>query len=240
MAAFAQRAGEYAWIIVPTLVTAALLFAGMRALPALRGQAERELRLLYQQDVELYLERLENNRHLSLVFRKPMLLLFRLEGYMKKGDDQGIRRTIAQLDRLNLPPRDRVEFCQKRLAFFASVGEGDEARASRDALAAFLKKTKADRMEKYQAMLQEADQIIAVYVDRDTSAIPALRDQAAQTDDPVRRGVIQYRLAKLYHFDGNGDMTQFYLKRAGKNLQKTVYEVMIKEALEDHSVLERQ
>ncbi len=240
MAAFAQWAGEYAWMIVLTLVMAALVFAAMRGLSALRGQAERELRLLYQRDVELYLERLEHNGRLALVFRKPMLLLFQLEGYMKKGDDGAIRRIIAQMDRMKLPPRDRVEFYQKRLSFFASVGEGEEARASRDALAAFLKKSRADRVEKYQAMLRDADQIIAVYVDRDTSAIPALRDQAAQTADPVQRGVIQYRLAKLYYFDGNEDMTQVYLKRAGKNLQKTVYEVMIKEALEDRSALERQ
>lgn len=54
------------------------------------------------------------------------------------------------------------------------------------------------------------DQIIGVYVERDTSLIPALRAQAADTADPVQRGVLQYRLAKLYHFAGNVEMRQVY------------------------------
>lgn len=240
MAAFALGAGENGWLIVLTIVMMALIFIGLWGLSVLRGQVERELRLLYQQNVELYLERLEHNKLLGVVFRKPVLLLYRLEGYMKQGDDEAIRRTIAQLDRMNLPPRDRVQFYQQRLSFFASAGDGEQARASRDALAAFLKKSKADRVERYQAMLQDADQIVSVYVDRDTSLIPVLREQAAQTADLIQRGVLQYRLAKLYHFAGDGDMVQVYLKRAGKNLKKTAYEVMIKAALEDHSALERQ
>lgn len=240
MAAFALGAGENGWLIVLTIVMMALVFIGLWGLSALRGQVERELRLLYQQNVELYLDRLEHNKLLGLVFRKPVLLLCRLEGYMKQGDDEAIRRTIAQLDRMNLPPRDRIQFYQQRLSFFASAGDREQARASRDALAAFLKKSKADRVERYQAMLRDADQIVSVYVDRDTSLIPVLREQAAQTADPIQRGVLQYRLAKLYHFAGDGDMTQVYLKRAGKNLQKTVYAVMIEEALEDNSALERQ
>lgn len=240
MAAFTLGAGKNGWLIVLTIVMTALVFAGLWGLSVLREQAERELRLLYQQNVELYLERLEHNKLLGLVFRKPVLLLYRLEGYMKRGDEGAIRRTIAQLDRMNLPPRDRVQFYQQRLSFFAWAGDGEQARASRDALAAFLKKSKADRVERYQAMLREADQIVSVYVDRDTSLIPVLREQAGQAAGPVQRGVLQYRLAKLYHFAGDGDMAQIYLKQAGKNLQKTVYEVMIEAALEDHSALERQ
>ena len=231
---------QYGLVLALTAGMMALVFILLWGLSALREQAERTLRLLYQQNVELYLERLEHNKLLGLVFRKPVLLLYRLEGYMKQGDDEAIRRIIAQLDRMSLPPRDRVQFYQQRLSFYASAGEAEQARASRDALAAFLKKSKADRVERYQAILRDADQIVPVYVDRDTSLIPALREQAARTADPVQRGVIQYRLAKLYHFAGDGDMVQVYLKRAGKNLQKTVYAVMIEEALKDNSALERQ
>lgn len=231
---------QYGPALLLAAVMMALVFALLRGLSALREQAERELRALYQRDVDVYLERLENNRLLALVFRKSLLLLYRLEGYMKLGDDEKIRHTIAQLDRMKLPPRDRLEFYQQRLSYFASAGDAEQARASRDALAAFLKSSKADRLERYQAMRRDADQIVSVYADRDTSLIPALREQAAQTADPVQRGVVQYRLAKLYHFAGDGDMVQVYLKRAGKNLQKTVYAVMIEEALKDNSALERQ
>ena len=221
-----------------TLVMMALIFLALRLLSALRTQAEKELRRLYQQDVALYLERLEHNRRLKLVFRKSVLLLYRLEGYMKLGDNQMIRQIIAQLDQMSLQPRDKLLFLQDRLSFFVSTG--DEARASRDSLVSFLHKSKADRQAQYQKVIADADQIIGVYVERDTSLIPALRAQAADTADPVQRGVLQYRLAKLYHFAGNVEMRQVYLKRAAKNLQNTYYAVMIKEAQTDPTALERQ
>ena len=228
------------WPAALTAVMMLLVLLTLWGLSALRTQAERELRALYQRDVDLYLERLGHNRLLALVFRKPALLLCRLEGYMKKGDDEKLRRTIAQLDGMRLPPRDRVQFYQDRLSYFASTGEAGEARASRDALAAFLKRSGADRQEKYRKMLDDADQIVAVYLDRDTSLLPRLRQQAAETSDPTQRGILQYRIAKLFHFAGDRDMTSVYLKRARKNLQNTYYEVMIREAMEDPSVLDRQ
>lgn len=112
-----------------TLVMMALIFLALRLLSALRTQAEKELRRLYQQDVALYLERLEHNRRLKLVFRKSVLLLYRLEGYMKLGDNQMIRQIIAQLDQMSLQPRDKLLFLQDRLSFFVSTGEWDEGRA---------------------------------------------------------------------------------------------------------------
>ena len=228
------------WPLILTLVMMVLVFLALRLLSALRAQAERELRLLYQRDVSLYLERLEHNRRLKLIFRPSMLLLYRLEGHMKQGDDPAIRQIIAQLDQMRLPPRDKLLFLQDRLSFFVSAGEWDQARASRDSLVDFLHKTKADRQDRYQKVIADADQIIGVYVDRDTSLIPALRAQAADTADPAQRGVLQYRLAKLYHFAGDGEMRRVYLKRAAKNLKNTYYSVIIKEALEDPAVLERR
>ena len=106
-----------------TLVMMALIFLALRLLSALRTQAEKELRRLYQQDVALYLERLEHNRRLKLVFRKSVLLLYRLEGYMKLGNNQMIRQIIAQLDQMSLQPRDKLLFLQDRLSFFVSTGE---------------------------------------------------------------------------------------------------------------------
>ena len=105
-----------------TLVMMALIFLALRLLSALRTQAEKELRRLYQQDVALYLERLEHNRRLKLVFRKSVLLLYRLEGYMKLGDNQMIRQIIAQLDQMSLQPRDKLIFLQDRLSLFVSTG----------------------------------------------------------------------------------------------------------------------
>lgn len=228
------------WVIVLTVVMMVVVFLSLWLLSAARSYAERELKSLYQKDTALYLERLENNRLLRVVFRRPILLLYQLEGQMKLGDDEAIRALIARLDRQKLQPRDRLAFYQNRLSYFASAGDGDQARQSRDMLVDFLYKTKADRKEgKYKNIIEDANQIIGVYVDRDTSLIISMKNQAAATADPLQRGILQYRLAKLYHFADDGDMVQVYLKRAEKNLQNTYYSAMIKEAMKDHAYLER-
>ena len=228
------------WVLIPTVVMIALAFLGLQLLASLRAQAEQELRTLYQRDVGLYLERLENNKRLSLVFRRSMLLLYKLEGYMKTGQDDKILPIIRRLDGMRLPPRDKLLFCQQRLSYFVSVRDREQAMASRDALAGLLKKSRADRTERYQKVLRDADQIIGVFLDRDTKLLPALTQEAAETADPTQRGILQYRIAVLYHFAGDESKVQTYLKRAAKNLKNTYYSVMIKEALQDPAALERQ
>ncbi|MCD7756331.1 MAG: hypothetical protein LUJ09_08455 [Firmicutes bacterium] len=229
------------WVIFLTAGMMLLVFLSLWLLGTARAYAEKTLRMLYHVDTPLYLERLEHNRLLRLVFRNSVLLLYRLEGQMKLGNDADICALIAQLDKQKLQPRDRLAFYQSRLSYFASAGNGQQARISRDQLVDFLCKTKANRRGgKYQKMIEDANQIIGVYVDRDTSLIPLMKTQAAATADPVERGILQYRLAKLYHFSGDSHMVQIYLKRARKNLQNSYYSDMIKAALEDHTVLERE
>lgn len=228
------------WIVIPTLVMIVLVFLGLILLGFLRDGAERNLQELYQRDVGLYLERLENNRRLALVFRRPVLLLYRLKGYMKAGRDEQIRSTIAQLDGMRLAPRDELQFLQDRLSYFVSVRDRDEALASRDKMIRLLERTKADREERYQKILRDADQIVRVYLDRDVSLLPELVREAGETAASAQRGILQYRAAILYHFAGDEEKTEIYLKRASKNLKNSYYSVMIKEALEDHTALERQ
>ena len=109
------------WVLIPTVVMIALVFLGLQLLAYLRAQSEQELRTLYQRDVDLYLERLENNKRLSLVFRRSMLLLYKLEGYMKTGQDDKILSIIRQLDGMRLPSRDKLLFYQQRLSYYVSV-----------------------------------------------------------------------------------------------------------------------
>ncbi len=228
------------WILIFTIVMMVLIFVLLRLLTGLRSSTERELKELFRRAPDLYLERLENNKRFRLLFRRSELLLLRLEGYMATGQEEKIRDTIRQLDGMRLPPRDQLEFCQQRLSYFVSVRDREEALASREKLAGLLKKTKADKEESYQKILQDADQIIGVFLDRDTGLLPELTKQAGQTEDPVQRGILQYRIAILYHFSGDSGKTRIYLKRAGKNLKNTSYAGRIEEALEDETALERQ
>ena len=231
--------GGYALPIGMCVLLMILVFIALYLLSLARTQSERELRALLQRDPRLYIERLENNRRLKLVFRPAVLLLYKLEGYMSLNDDGKCRELIAKLDGMKLQPRDRLQFYQTKLSFYAYAGDGEQAKATLTQLEDFLHKSGADEVDQYKKLLRQARQIVAVYVDKDISMLPKLQRQAAATKDGADRGLMQFRIAKLSHYAGDEDQAEVYLNRAAKNLKNTAYSVIIDSALEDHSVLER-
>ena len=231
--------GGYALPIGMCVLLMILVFIALYLLSLARTQSERELRALLQRDPRLYIERLENNRRLKLVFRPAVLLLYKLEGYMSLNDDGKCRELIAKLDGMKLQPRDRLQFYQTKLSFYAYAGDGEQAKATLTQLEDFLHKSGADEVDQYKKLLRQARQIVAIYVDKDISMLPKLQRQAAATKDGADRGLMQFRIAKLSHYAGDEDQAEVYLNRAAKNLKNTAYSVIIDSALEDHSVLER-
>lgn len=231
--------GGYALPIGMCVLLMILVFIALYLLSLARAQSERELRALLRRDPRLYIERLENNRRLKLVFRPAVLLLYKLEGYMSLNDDGKCRELIAKLDGMKLQPRDRLQFYQTKLSFYAYAGDGEQAKATLTQLEDFLHKSGADDVDQYKKLLRQARQIVTVYVDKDISMLPKLQRQAAATKDGADRGLLQFRIAKLSHYAGNEDQAEVYLNRAAKNLKNTAYSVIIDSALEDHSVLER-
>lgn len=230
---------SYALPIGMCVLLMILVFIALYLLSLARAQSERELRALLRRDPRLYIERLENNRRLKLVFRPAVLLLYKLEGYMSLNDDGKCRELIAKLDGMKLQPRDRLQFYQTKLSFYAYAGDGEQAKATLTQLEDFLHKSGADEVDQYKKLLRQARQIVAVYVDKDISMLPKLQRQAAATKDGADRGLLQFRIAKLSHYAGNENQAEVYLNRAAKNLKNTAYSVIIDSALEDHSVLER-
>lgn len=215
-----------------------LAFLLLRVLQHARLQSEETLKQLLASDVDLYLERLENNRRLKLIYRKPILLLYRLDGYLQKGDDEKALAVIRQLDAMKLEPRDKVEFYQKRMSFFVSVGDEKEARASLERLRNFLCSVQADKVDKYKTILDEGNEIVRVYLDKDVSYMDELLEKAKRTEHPVLRGVMYFRLAKLAWFKGDENERNRYLHQAERTLGGTAYQEIIRQALADPSILD--
>jgi len=182
-------AGEF-WVtykpfIIAFAVMVVLAFVLLQFLVYFRRQAELELDRLFKSDIELYLERLEHNKRLAYIFRKPIMLLFKLDGYLKTGNDDAIRSLVKELDSIKLEPRDKVEYYQKRMSFFVSVGEADEAKQSFEKLQTYLHSVKADEEDRYQSLLEEGQEIIRVYLDKDVSYMGKLKKKAEKTEHPA-------------------------------------------------------
>lgn len=224
----------------------ALIFAAMsvamflllRLQVMLRDQTAKTIRTLLAQDPALCLERLENNWRLKWLYRKTVLLLWKLDCYLALGEDGKARATVEQLRKSKLEPMDKLELYQKEISFFATSGDGERAKKALADLKAFLKEAGADKDKHYAAIAEEAELIIGVYVDHNTGLIKKLIGRAEHTKNDIMRGITQFRVAKLAWFKGDAEMMTLYLNRAGKNLQNTHYAPIIEAAKEDPSILQ--
>lgn len=215
-----------------------LVFLLLRMQVMLREHMAGNIRVLLAKAPRLCLERLEHNRRLHWLYRKPVLLLWKLDCYMALGEDGNARRTIGMLRDSRLEPMDKLELYQKEISFFASSGDGARAKKALADLKAFLKEAGADKEKHYAAILEEAEIIIGVYVEHNTGLIKKLIGRAEHTKNDIIRGVTQFRIAKLAWFKGDSELMKTYLGRAEKNLRGTLYEPVIQAAKTDPSILE--
>ena len=78
---------------------------------------------------------------------------------------------MNKLRSLKLEPQDKLELYQREISFYATTNHPNRAKQARDDLKRFLKDAAADQEKKYAAIMDEADIIIGVYVDRNTGLI---------------------------------------------------------------------
>lgn len=230
---------NWPWILTFVGMSAAI-FLLLRLQVMLRDQMAITIRTLLHRDPALCLERLENNWRLKILYRKPILLLWKLDCYMALGDEGKARHTISELRKAKLEPLDKVELYQREISFYATSGDGEGAKKAYSDLKAFLKEAGADREKHYAEILHEAEIIIGVYVDHNVSLMKKLIGRAEHTKNDVMRGITQYRIAKLAWFKGDEELMRTYLSRADKNLQGTLYAPIIAEARKNPSVLENK
>lgn len=223
--------------IISFVVMVALAFTLIRLTVAVRASAEKELAQLQYANPTLFLERLQNNRRLTWVFRKNEILLMQLDGQMRLGQDDQIQRLIRILDAQRLLPREKVDYLQKRMSFFASIGEVEQAKDSFVKLATFLRSVKADEVEKYRIILEEGEEIIQVYLDKNPDYRETLQGKLAATTNPIQKGIRLYRLAKLLWYAHDETAARGYLAQAKPLLAGSDYAPIIEQAQEDPSIL---
>ena len=223
--------------IISFVVMVALAFALIRLTVAVRASAEKELAQLQYANPTLFLERLQNNRRLIWVFRKNEILLMQLDGQMRLGQDDQIQRLIRILDAQRLLPREKVDYLQKRMSFFASIGEVEEAKESFINLTNYLHSVKADEVEKYRVMLEEGEEITQVYLDKNPEYRSTLLAKLDTTTNPIQKGIRLYRLAKLSWFANDETAARGYLAQAKPLLAGSDYAPIIEQAQENPSIL---
>ena len=184
--------------------------------------------LLYKKgQLFLYLELLKNKR-LRIAFSKVELKLLKLEGVLALGTDEEVVSVISELDNTKLKKKYKLEFLNKRFAYYVEKNNKKEAKKTYEYLEFILAKNKHSEAKK---ILKEAKRVLDIYINRDTSLINELIIEAKETENKVVRGINYYRVAKLYYFSLDNKKAKEYLEEAKPLVVGTYYEGIISEAL---------
>ena len=89
-------ANNWYWLLIFAGMSV-LVFLLLRLQVMLREHMAKNIQILLVRDPGLCLERLENNRRLKWLFRKPILLLWKLDCYLALGQDRKALQTIDLL-----------------------------------------------------------------------------------------------------------------------------------------------
>lgn len=229
---------EFRWEYALYALIIFLLFIGYRFLLSyLRKNTLKKLdELLYVQGNYFLYQELLNSKRLRLIFRKEMIDIFRLNGYLHEGNTEKIKEMINKLDKLTLEPYENLEYHQKRFSYFIEQNNETEAKKSLMILRSLFKKNQQN--DNY--ILDEADLIYKIYILHDTSLIPKLIEKANNTNNPVMKGITQYRIAKLYYYDKNYEQVDYYLNEAEENVKGSFWYPIIIEAKKNKHILDKK
>lgn len=192
---------------------------------------------LYQNEDIAGYNRLLGSLPYRLVLRRATIGLLRLEGAIYTKEEAAVWQAAARLEQLKrLKPGERLNAYQKTLSFAVTAGNAPRAHTALQKLEALLANEKDDRL---QAVLADARLLVGVYINKDVGLLSDLRAlEEKQTGQ--RKGLTQYRLAKLYHFAGKPQTAQKCLEGAVENLAGNPWQAVAQAALEDDAVLEAQ
>jgi hypothetical protein len=211
-----------------------LIFVIIFLLAKLRQKTTNELeKVLYiQNKPELYLQLLKNSK-LKILYSKSTLLHFELNAYLLQGDDIQTENIIRLLDAMTMTKGQSLEYNQKKLSYYCSLGSKDKAQDALNKIESILSKVKGD---KAQSILKESKLIFDIYIRHDTKLIKEL-EQIQAIQQGATRGLTLYRLAKLSYFDKSESRAHGYLVQAKELLKNTAWFDIVESAIKDKSVL---
>ena len=93
-------------------------------------------------------------------------------------------------------------------------------------------------MEKYRVMIEEGEEIIQVYLEKNPKYRQTLQAKAATTTNPIQKGIRLFRLAKLSWFAEDETAARGYLAQAKPLLAGSDYAPIIDEAEQNLRILE--
>ncbi len=179
--------------------------------------------LYVNSDVKTYLNVLNNNKLLKLLYPAGTIENLILDGYMMLDDADIIEKQFEKVEALHLNKGELLDFNLKKLSYFAKA---DNKKKSKQALDAINKILENNNKEKYREIKEEADRIFRLYIDKDVSLENELL-QLANRQKGIQKGITYFRLAKIAYYKKQQKDVEKYLNLAKPLVERTNYQQIV-------------
>lgn len=217
------------WFIIVVVISIVLVFN----LDKLRRKTTLELRkILYlDHNVALYISLLNNNR-LRSIYTNATIEILKLDAWIFQNDDNKIEESFKNLSHFYLTQNQKIDIATRKISYYCSINDKDNALEALEDI-----KKLAKNKKKLHNLVEESSLIVDIYIHHDISRKDDLLIMEKEDQDKNRKGLTNFRLAKLEYYQNKNNEVDYYLKRAIVFLQDEKWIEIAKQCSDNHSLL---
>lgn len=217
------------WFIIVIIISLVLVFN----LDKLRRKTTLELRkILYlERNISLYMTLL-NNKRLRLIYTSATIEILRLDAWIFQNDNNKIEESFENLKHFKLTKNQKLDLATKKISYTCSINDKDNACEALEEI-----KKLASNKKKLHFLVEESSLIVDIYIHHDISRKNDLLNMEKEDQDENRKGLTNFRLAKLEYYQNKTSEVDYYLKRAIGFLQDEKWLEIAKCCCDNHSLL---
>ena len=182
---------------------------------------------------DLYLKRLDNIEG-KIFLNKKVRLFRKIDAYAMKNDKENVIKTFKELESLKLSFGQEVSLYEKEVNYYVNQKMFEEAKVANNKVQELNTKVEIEDLNKIAV---ECNSLIEIYVNKNGSLANEMVKYGDESTIDTVKGTYYFRAAKCYFYRKDNKLTEKYLLKAQKYLEKTSTKPIIDKCIKDHNEL---
>lgn len=182
---------------------------------------------------DLYLKRLDNIEG-KIFLNKKVRLFRKIDAFAMKNDKENVINIFKELESLKLSFGQKVSLYEKEVDYYANKKMFEEAKQANNIIQDLAKQVEIEDLNKIAI---NCNALIEIYVNHNGSLANEMVKNGDEATIDVIKGTYYFRAAKCYFYRKDNRLTEKYLLKAQKYLEKTPTGPIINQCLKDHNQL---
>lgn len=198
------------------------------------GTLKKLYKFKMQRNTEEFIKLL-NSPYLKFNFSKFTLYWMQLSYFLDYKMTREVEETFRQQDVIKMTSDEQATVYFRMYTYYIEINQIQKAEALYNILNNCIQSSKDSKIN---ALEKEVNQLKIVYCDKDSTQIKKIEEDIESCTDDELKSVGYFRIAKLYHYQGNEDKVNNYLQLAIDKTRIETNKESLEEMKKDHKKLD--